>query len=138
MYLKRAIGSIVVVLLLSWLSVPGQGAGAGRAEIADAAMRNDAAAVRTRLTQKVDVNAPQGDGATALHWAVYHGDKETASLLIRSGANVKAANRDGATPLWLACVNGDAEIISALLAGGADANEHLPLGRSPLMVAART
>jgi ankyrin repeat protein len=95
-------------------------------------------AVRTLLTQKADVNAPQGDGATALHWAVYHGDRETASLLIRNGANVKAANRDGSTPLWIACVNGDAEIISALLAGGADANEHLPLGRSPLMVAART
>jgi len=96
MYLKRALGSMVVVLVLSWLSVPGQGAGTGRAEVADAAMHNDAAAVRTLLAQKADVNAPQGDGATALHWAVYHGDKEIAGLLIRNGANVKAANRDGA------------------------------------------
>jgi ankyrin repeat protein len=40
--------------------------------------------------------------------------------------------------LWLASVNGSAPIIAALLRAGADANEHLPLGRSPLMVASRT
>ena len=37
-------------------------------------MRGDAAAVRALLAQKADVNAPQADGATALHWAVYRGD----------------------------------------------------------------
>ena len=45
--------------------------------------------------QKADVNAPQVDGATALHWAVYRDDLELADLLIRAGANVNAANREG-------------------------------------------
>jgi ankyrin repeat protein len=112
--------------------------GAAPALVADAAMRGDGSAVRTLLTQKADVNAPQGDGATALHWAVYRGDKELVDLLIRAGAKATAANRAGATPLWLASVNGDAAIISALLAAGADPNEKMPLGRTPLMVAART
>ena len=134
MHLKRIVGSAGVLLLLT-LSV---GAAAGKSDVADAAMRGDKAAVRALLAQKSDVNAPQGDGATALHWAVYRGDRELATVLIRAGADVKAANREGATPMWLASVNGDASIIEALLEAGADANEHLPLGRTPLMVASRT
>jgi ankyrin repeat protein len=134
MHLKRIVGSAGVLLLLT-LSV---GAAAGKSDVADAAMRGDKAAVRALLAQKSDVNAPQGDGATALHWAVYRGDREMATVLIRAGADVKAANREGATPMWLASVNGDASIIEALLEAGADANEHLPLGRTPLMVASRT
>ena len=81
---------------------------AGSSEVADAAMHGDKAAVRKLIEQHADVNAPQADGATALHWAVFRSDKEMVDLLIRAGANAKAANRDGATPLWLASVNGDA------------------------------
>jgi ankyrin repeat protein len=106
--------------------------------IADAAMRGDQAAVRALIGKKVDVNAPQNDGATALHWAAFRGDIALAEALLRAGANPKAANREGSTPLWLACLNGDPVMISALLKAGADANEQLPLGRSPLMIAART
>jgi ankyrin repeat protein len=101
-------------------------------------MRGDKAAVQKLVTQRADVNAPQADGATALHWAVFKSDKEMVDLLIRAGANAKAANRDGATPLWLASVNGDAAIIEALIKGGADPNEKQPLGRTPLMEASRT
>jgi ankyrin repeat protein len=133
MDVRRIIGSSVVLLVLSWASL-----GAAPSEVADAAMRGDLASVRTLIAQRVDVNAPQGDGATALHWAVYRGDKELARILLRAGANVKAANRAGATPLWLASVNGDAELLGALIEGGADPNEKLPLGRTPLMIASRT
>jgi ankyrin repeat protein len=114
------------------------GFGAGRSEVADALMRGDKAAVRKLLEQHADVNAPQADGATALHWAVFQSDKEMLDLLLRAKANPSVANREGATPLWLASINGDAPIIAALLDAGANANEPLPLGRSPLMAAART
>lgn len=106
--------------------------------IADAAMRGDTTAVRALLAKKADVNAPQNDGATAVHWAAYRGDIELAEILLRAGGNPRAANREGATPLWLAAVNGDAAMINALLKAGADANEKLALGRSPLMIASRT
>ena len=74
----------------------------------DAVKANDAATVRTLLDKRVDVNAVQADGTTALHWAVDRDDTEIVQLLIRAGANVKATNRYGATPLWLASLNGNA------------------------------
>ena len=37
--------------------------------VADAAMRGDRDAVRALLKDGADVNAAQGDGMTALHWA---------------------------------------------------------------------
>lgn len=107
-------------------------------EVADALMRGDTAAARKLIEQHADVNAPQNDGATALHWAVYRSDQQMVDLLLRAGANPKAANREGSTPLWLASINGNAWVLEALLKAGADANEHLPLGRTPLMAAART
>ena len=112
--------------------------GAGSSEVADAVMRGDGASVRQLVEQHTDVDVPQADGATALHWAVFHSDKEMLDLLLHAGANPKVRNREGATPLWLASINGDAAIILALLNAGADPNEHLPLGRTPLMAASRT
>jgi ankyrin repeat protein len=126
-------GLFVVFVLIVCFVVP-----AAASDIADAAKRGDPAAVRALLAQRVDVNAPQADGATALHWAVYRSDRALVDLLIASGANVKAANRAGVTPLWLASVNGDAAILDALMTAGADPNEALPLGRRPLMIASRT
>jgi ankyrin repeat protein len=130
---KRLAHTLLVMLVCSITSFA-----SGRSDVADAAEKGDKAALRTLLQQHVDVNAPQADGATALHWAVYRNDVEAADLLIRAGANVKAANREGATVLSLACVNGNAVIIEKLLRAGADANERLPNGETPLMMAART
>ena len=39
-------------------------------------MKRDRAAVAALIAQKADVNAPQVDGATALHWAVCYDDVE--------------------------------------------------------------
>jgi len=131
--MRRGAGCGLLALSLAIVSLA-----AGPSEVADAVMRGDKAAVQKLVAQRADVNAPQADGATALHWAVFRSDKEMVDLLIRAGANAKAANREGATPLWLASVNGDAAIIEALIKSGADANEKQPLGRTPLMEASRT
>jgi ankyrin repeat protein len=107
--------------------------------LADAAETPDKAVIRSLLQQKVDVNAPQPDGTTALHWAARHDDLETADLLIRAGANVKAANRFNATALSLAATNGSALMIGKLLDAGESANAVLSeSGDTVLMVASRT
>ena len=107
--------AVVGVLLLCMTAL---GRGAGKSDVADAAMRGDRTALRTLLQQKADVNAPQIDGATALHWAVYRGDLEMADLLIRAGANVKAVNREGVTPLAMASLYGNAPMMSTAPQGG--------------------
>jgi ankyrin repeat protein len=134
MAVKR-FGICGIAVLLSAIVVRGAGPDA---VLADATERMDRAAVRALLKQRVDVNTPQVDGMTALHWAAYRDDLETGELLVRAGANVKAANRYGVTPLSLACVNGNGEMVELLLKAGADPNTALPGGETALMTAART
>ncbi|HVH29752.1 MAG TPA: ankyrin repeat domain-containing protein [Vicinamibacterales bacterium] len=135
MSVRYLIGSCTVALVLS-LGLTASLSGAG-SDVADAVMRGNTAALKALLSQQADVNAPQSDGSTALHWAVYRSDTQTAELLIGAGANVKTATRDGVTPLSLASINGDAAMLSVLVKGGADPNEALPTGKTNLMLAAR-
>jgi ankyrin repeat protein len=125
-------------LMVGGLAVFFLKADAGRLALVDAARNADRDALRALLQKKVDVNAAEGDGATALHWASYRDDVESASLLIRAGANVNAANDLGVTPLWTACQNGSAAMVRTLLAAGANPNAALLAGETPVMVAARS
>src|SRR5574341_984382 len=76
---------------------------ASTSPVADAAMRGDKEAVRALLKQGADVNAAQGDGMSALHWAAQRGDAELVSMLMYGGANVAVVTRIGQyTPLHLA------------------------------------
>jgi len=105
--------------------------------LADAAMHADPVAVSALLRQKSDVNAPQPDGMTALHWAVYHDDLAMARILIAAGANARTRTRiESLTPLYLAAANGDAAMIGLLLQAGADPNAANSNGTTPLMQAA--
>ena len=69
----RFLAALVILLVTASLS-------AAPSPIADAAQKGDLASVRALLAKKVDVNAPQNDGSTALHWAVYRSDVEMANL----------------------------------------------------------
>ena len=95
-------------------------------------------AVTALLKQRVDVNAAQGDGATALHWAVHRDDLATTDLLLRAGARVDMANDVGVTPLFLACTNRNGIMVEKLLAAGANPNTALTRGQTVLMECART
>ena len=106
--------------------------------IVDAVKDGDTPAAIALLKQHADVNLPEPDGTTALHWAVRQDDREMADRLIKAGANVKAANRYGVTALYLACVNGSAPMIAKLLEAGADANAATTEGETALMTVART
>jgi len=105
--------------------------------IADAAERGDIDAVRKAIARGEDVNIPQGDGMTALHWAADHADTAMTSLLLKSKANVKAVTRIGAfTPLHIASKSGNATVVRALLAAGSDAKAVTNSGASATHFAA--
>lgn len=110
---------------------------AGDLRLVDAVKAGDIAAVRALLRQNVDANSAQGDGATALHWAAYRDDGESADLLIRARANVNKANDVGVTPLMLASMNGSPAMVARLLKAGANSKTRLESGETPLMAAAR-
>src|SRR5262245_31995225 len=136
---QRSIPTVLIfVSLVSFVvGVVGVASAAGKSDVADAVMKGDKTALRTLLQQKADVTAPQIDGATALHWAVYRGELDTADLLIGAGAKVDAANRNGFTPLAMASLYGNAPLIERLLQAGADPRQRLANGETMVMLAAR-
>jgi ankyrin repeat protein len=112
--------------------------GAPPAEVADAVMQRDTARLQGLLKAHADVNAPQPDGSTALHWAAYQADARTAATLLAAGAHPNAVTDTGMTPLLLGCEAGNADLVEELLRAGANANQTLGGGETALMMAART
>ena len=106
-------------------------------KLIQAVKNKDITAVRTLLKQRVDVNATEADGTTALHWASHRDDLGIADALLRSGARANTANDLGATPLHLACTNRSAPMVERLLAAGGNPNASLLNGETVLMTCAR-
>ncbi|MEO7135649.1 MAG: ankyrin repeat domain-containing protein, partial [Vicinamibacterales bacterium] len=125
-----------LIIGLLAIAIPLNGAGA---DVADAAKARDAVAVRALLKQGVDVNAAQGDGMTALHWAATNGDAALTQMLLSAGANVRATTRlGGITAMHMASQGGHGQVVAALIAAGADRNAPTTTGATPLMLAARS
>ncbi len=129
---RGLVGAVTVTVLLG-----ASMALAADAPVADAAMNGDVEAVGALLDGGADVNAAQGDGMTALHWAAFHGDHAVATRLLASRADVTATTRVGAiTPLSLAASDGNADMIRALVDAKANVNSATSTGATPLMAAA--
>ena len=60
-------------------------------------------------------------GWTPLHYAASKGQHETARMLLGKGAIVNAPAPDGTTPLMMAAYSGDRDMVQLLLDKGADA-----------------
>ncbi|HIC13500.1 MAG TPA: hypothetical protein EYO83_00005, partial [Gemmatimonadetes bacterium] len=129
--LRNILGVIVLPLLLGGATGPDT-------PVADAAQRRDLDAVRRLLRQGADVNTAQGDGMTALHWAVQHGEVEIGKTIIYAGGNVHAGTRIGRyTPLHMAARSADAGFVTLLLEANADPNAVTTnSGATPLHLAA--
>ncbi|MEW5917361.1 MAG: ankyrin repeat domain-containing protein [Gemmatimonadota bacterium] len=113
------------------------GAYAPSSPVADAAMKRDIATVKSLIAKRADVNAPQGDGMTALHWAAQHGDLELTKILLSAKASLTATTRNGAyTPLHVASQAGSGVVVAALLKAGADAKATTTTGVTSLHLAA--
>lgn len=131
----RVAGILLILLAVGSVS----GAAAQSPPLVDAVQAGDLDAAATLLRQpRIDVNAAQADGMTALHWAAYLDVPEAAGLLLRAGADVNATNAFGVTPLRLAATNGSATMLAVLLAAGADADAAIGEGETALMTVARS
>ena len=109
--LKSTFGAVCAVLCLC---LPAYAAGDLR--VVQAAMSGDRDGVKALLEKKADVNAPQGDGTTALHWAALNNDPQMVQLLVAAGANLNAATRVGSlTPIAMGCMKGYAPVIKVVL-----------------------
>ena len=84
------------------------------------------------------MNAPSGDGMTALHWAAQRGDAEMGATLLVAGARTSAGTRIGRyTPLHLAARAGHAEFVALLVEASADPEVRTTnSGATPLHLAA--
>ena len=116
-------------------SLPGDGAQSS--PVADAAMEGDRETVQALIRSGADVDAAQGDGMTALHWAAQRGDAELARLLLEAGARGSVVTRlGGYTPLHLAARAGAGPVVRLLVEGGAPADLPAEKGTTPLHFAA--
>src|SRR5438105_6389323 len=108
------------------------------APLVDAVKAGDRTAALALIEKRADVNAPEPDGTTALHWAAHNGDVELVDRLIKAGAKVNAKNDYGATPMSEAAVAASADLLERLLEAGADVESPNADGQTALMIVART
>ncbi|MDZ7778805.1 MAG: ankyrin repeat domain-containing protein [Gemmatimonadota bacterium] len=125
----NVLGALLATLLVT--------AGSTDSPVADAAQRGDVEAVVALLEQGADVNAAQGDGMTALHWAARKGNAELAEVLLYAGASTEATTRlGGYTALHLASRSRNERTVETLLEHGADAGNPTATGARALHLAA--
>ena len=125
---------LLITVLLTHLSF----AAAATSELADMAERARWDDVRVMIESGTEVDAPQGDGTTALIWAAYYNEPDVARWLLEKGADAQATSRLGVSALAIAARNGAGEIVAMLLDAGVDANSPMPDGDTALMLAARS
>lgn len=128
----RASAATVFVLALGWVGITGPDA-----PLAEAAAEGDMARVEALLAQGADVDAAQGDGMTALHWAARHGSVGMTEVLLAAGAELEPTTRLGAyTPLHMAAELGRHQVVDRLLGAGANPQAITTTGVTPLHFAA--
>jgi len=106
--------------------------------LADTIKAGDRQTALAMVRAGANVNQPQNDGTTPLHWAVYQVDPELVATLLRNEADANVSNDFGATPLSQAARVANTEMIAMLLEAGADPNQANSDGQTPLMLAAWT
>ena len=128
-------------LLILLLSSAGPAIAAADERLVEAVRSGDYATARALVEAGGDVDTPEADGTTALHWAVRQDQAGITNLLLHAEADANTANRYGMTPLLLAGTNGSPDIVASLLdgrrgpeprhAGGRDAADDRGAHREP-------
>ena len=89
------------------------------AALREAARRGDVSTLRRLLADKINIDARDASGRTALMLAVLQGQKEGVNTLLAAGADPNAADASGTTPLQAALAGAHSAIAAALEQSGA-------------------
>jgi Ankyrin repeats (3 copies) len=89
------------------------------AALHEAARRGDVSTLRRLLAEKLNIDARDASGRTALMLAVLQGQKEVVNTLLAAGADPNAADASGTTPLQAALAGAHSAIAVALEQSGA-------------------
>jgi ankyrin repeat protein len=106
------------------------------APLLDASKHGDTHAIANLLDRGAAINARDGNGYTALHWAAYAGHSDSAEILVERGADVDAVDNSKMTPLMVAVCYSHDNVARYLLEKGANVNAHDGGGWTPLDYAA--
>ncbi|MBV8819209.1 MAG: ankyrin repeat domain-containing protein [Acidobacteriaceae bacterium] len=124
-------------ILLACIAAVSLSAAESGMSLIEAVQNDDQTAVEVLLRNKVDVNAREDDGATALAWAAVRCNLEIARRLLDAGANPNLTNEQGIGPLYLAMTNGSPAMVDLLLQKHADPNIAREDAETPLLTATR-
>ena len=86
-------------------------------------------------TAGCDVNAADGEGRTALHFACGYGENKCAEALLDAKADVNATDKNANTALHYAAGYGKVDIVELLVASGASVVLKNADGKTPIDVA---
>ena len=101
-----------------------------------AAQQDDLAKIQQLLTADAEsADSLDVHGYTALHWAALHGKPQTASLLVKLGADSGVLDNDGETPLHLAARQLNVEMVDVLSANKQTAKKQTVAGQSAIHLA---
>ncbi|XP_012887560.1 PREDICTED: ankyrin repeat and SOCS box protein 11 [Dipodomys ordii] len=109
------------ILLLNFVRDSDQDCWADRSPLHEAAAQGRLLALKTLISQGVNVNLLTLNHVSSLHEACLGGHVACARALLESGAQVNGVTIHGATPLFNACCSGSAACVSMLLEHGARA-----------------
>jgi ankyrin repeat protein len=104
--------------------------------VARAARANDAAQVKSLVTNDGNPNQTDEELRTGLHYGAMNGNLTIIAILIKAQAKLDPKDKLGNTPLHLAADRDQVEALKLLLDVGAPVDPENKAGMTPLMVAA--
>ncbi len=128
---RRIIGVICLAFVLMMITSCSKKSENEKAFI-EACKIGDLTEVQMLVEDRVDIDAQDRGGNSAIRWACYQRHNDVVRYLLSEGVDVNAANKNGQTPLIAAAYSGTRSITEMLLATDTDINARDKKGKTAL------